>query len=476
MSTINSIPFRSTIFYRNDGTVAPLGTVLTIGINNTMSTTNSLSIDTLTASTITVSKLNLQSTVISLGQSTNQTYNNFSNGSYAPVSWVTAKSALSGTNKTVMSANGLYQMIVGNTTSGLYLSSDSGITWNSLTGGLPVLTGSAYWSDGAISANGQYITLSIYGGSLWMSADYGRTFALTNQPTPSIWLPLNGSVADSMGSSTVTTPGTVPGYVTLNYPGYTAQAVNLANTAGGTATRYVRGTWAGAGNFTVSGWFNAQTINGTQQMIYSAYQNQLLLLITTSNQLQALIPSGGAGSGIIIGTTSFTLIANTWYYFTTTFQTGGTCLFYVNNTLIGSTTNIGGTGTLTSTQFSLGTFDAATANAFNGFMDDFRITNSVSTYVPIPLLQPNIWLPFENTTSDLGSNAITPTVVGSLSYVPGIIGLNAVNLVNTAGGTATNYIRGAWVSPSIYTVSGWFNLQSYSSTGNQFIFSTGGAT
>lgn len=53
MSTINSIPFRSTIFYRTDGTVAPLGTVFTIGTNNTMSTTNSLSLDTLTASTMT---------------------------------------------------------------------------------------------------------------------------------------------------------------------------------------------------------------------------------------------------------------------------------------------------------------------------------------------------------------------------------------------------------------------------------------
>jgi len=190
-------------------------------VNLTLST---LTGSAITTSTITVSTLNLQSTTISLGQSTNQTYNNFSNGSYAPP-WTTAKSAMTSANKTVQSANGLYQMLVANATSGLFLSSDSGITWSTLAGGLPTLTGSAYWSDGAISANGQYITLSIYGGSLWMSADYGRTFALTNQPTPNIWLPLNGSTTDSMGLSTATATGS-PGYVTINYPGYTAQVVN----------------------------------------------------------------------------------------------------------------------------------------------------------------------------------------------------------------------------------------------------------
>ena len=53
MSTINSIPFRSTIFYRNDGTVAPLGTVFTIGTNGLLNFSNSLSLNTLTASSIT---------------------------------------------------------------------------------------------------------------------------------------------------------------------------------------------------------------------------------------------------------------------------------------------------------------------------------------------------------------------------------------------------------------------------------------
>ena len=452
MSTINAVPFRSTIFYTAAGVPAATGSVLTIGDNGVSGFTR-----------------NLGSTMVSIGASTNQTYNNFTSGSYT--TWATSKSAITSANKTVQSANGLYQLVVANTTSNLSLSSDSGITWSTLSGGLPTLTGSAYWSDGAISANGQYITLSMYGGSPWMSADYGRTFALTNQPTPSIWLPLNGSVADSMGLSVVTTPGTVPGYVTINYPGYTAQAVNLANTAGGTATRYIRGTWAGASNFTVSGWVNPQTLNSTYQGIFSAYTGKIAISISDINTLYATIPNGGGTNFTSLGFYTLTLSVNTWYYFTLIFQTNGLCSFYVNNNLIASATNIGGVGSFTTTQFSLGTYDSAIELSFNGYFDDLRITNSVSTYVPIPLLQPNIWLPFENSTADLGSNAITPTVTGSISYVSGVVGLNAVNLANTLGPTtsapATQYIRGAWSGSSRWTVSFWFNMQSYSTGQSQ---------
>ena len=474
-----------------------LATLKTANHNVSTLTGSTLIVTSVTASTLIISTINgalpgtgsvsaLSSTIVSIGASTNQTYNNFSNGSY--LTWVTAKEAMSSANKTVQSANGLYQMIVANATSGLFLSSDSGITWSALTGGLPTLTGNAYWSDGAISANGQYITLSIYGGSLWMSADYGRTFALTNQPTPNIWLPLNGNTTDSMGLSVVTTPGTVPGYVTLNYPGYTAQAVNLLNTAGSTATRYIRGTWSGASNFTVSFWMNPQALNGTSQAVFCAYSLFFLVAIDTSNRLYLNVPTGGGSSFQTIAFTS-ALSINTWYYVTGIFQTNGLCSFYVNNILIGSITNTQGVGSLTTSQFSLGTFDTATSQAFNGYLDDLRITNSVSTYVPIPLLQPNIWMPFENSAGDLGSHSMPPSTVpfiylpfeGNLTdsmggtaatassptpptYVTanreGYTG-QALRLTNNpAGGTAAQYARGPWTGASNFTVSFWFNAQS----------------
>ena len=331
-----------------------------------------------------------------------------------------------------------------------------------------------------------------------MSADYGRTFALTNQPTPNIWLPLNGSVADSMGLSVVTATGS-PGYVTLNYPGYTAQAVNLANTAGGTATRYIRGTCpSNPANLTISFWVNPQTI-GASQCIFSAYGQAFVCFLQSTNLINFLFPSGSGQVNIVA---SMAFAVNTWYYITAIFQTNGTCSLYINNSLQGTVTNSGGYGSYTGTLFSLGTYDNATNFAFNGYIDDLRITNSVSAYVPIPLLQPNIWLPFENSAGDLGSHSLppsaTPTIylpfegnvtdsvgssapvaTGAVSYPQanreGYTG-QAIRLTNPAGGTAVQYVRGTWSSPTIYTVSGWFNLQSYTTPNNQFIFSTGGTT
>lgn len=460
---------------------------------STVNISGNLSVSTLSASTIstnllTSNDIQLQSTVIALGLSTTSTQVNFSQGSYAAGSWLTAKSGLTNVRKLGTSSTGLYQLVVSGG-SDLWLSSDSGITWSQLTSastGLPVLTGSAYWSSGTLSANGQYILLGIYGGSLWFSQDYGRTFALTKQTTPDIWLQLNGSLTDTMGASTITPYGS-PGYVTVQQPGFADQAINLANTAGSTATRYVRGTWSGASNFTVSFWFNAQSNSGGS--IFSTYFNGLQIYLST--QLYVAMVSNGSFANF--ASTSYTINTNTWYYVTVIFQTGGTCSLYVNNTLIGTSTNIGGIGS-SSGVFSLGCNDSSTNYAFNGYVCDLRIHNSAIPYVPIPLLQPNIWLPFENSTMDCGaqsSNAQGSTIYcpfdGSLTDsngastvtpygTPSYVGANragysgqAINLANTAGSTATQYVRGTWSGATNFTVSLWFNSQTLNGT-DQVIF------
>jgi hypothetical protein len=191
-------------------------------------------------------------------------------------------------------------------------------------------------------------------------------------------------------------------------------------------------------------------------MIYSAYQAAFTLLINTSNQLVAYTPSGGATSAIIIGTTSFTITANTWYSFTTIYQASGVCSFYVNNSLIGTTTNVGGTGTLTSTQFSLGTYDTSLANAFNGYIDDFEIYHFAAPNV----VNPRIYLPMEGSTTDVMGGS-TPVVTGSVSYLPGVIGSQALRIVNPPGGTAVNYVRATCSPGTNFTMGLWFNLQAY---------------
>lgn len=426
--------------------------------------------------------LTLNSTSVAIGASANSSKINMSNGSYDSSSWITAKTGLVNPRKLGTSSTGQYQIAVSGATSDLWLSADTGVTWTHLNGntGLPTLTGAAYWSSASISATGQYILLSVYGGSLWMSQDYGRTFATTNQPTPDIWLQLNGDVTDTMGGLAATATGS-PAYVSVNRPGYSAQAINLANTAGGAASKYVRGSWAGATNFTVSGWFNPQTVNGTFQVVYSSHSTGTEVFINSSNQIVGQFVTG---SGYVTINTTFIATINTWYYFTLIHQTNGTCSFYLNNTLIGTTTNYGSFGNYPSTgYYALGIYDNGTTgyNAFNGYIADFRLYNSAITYTTIPLLAPNIWLPMENSIQDSAvvqpiptirlklngttadsMNYSTVTPIGTIAYVPFVrtdYTGQAINLVNTAGGTATNYIQSTWTGSPNFTVSFWMNPQ-----------------
>ena len=325
-----------------------------------------------------------------------------------------------------------------------------------------------------------------------MSCDYGRTFALSSQATPSIWAPLNGNVTDLMGASTLTPYGS-PGYVNVAKPGYSEQAINLSNVAGGTATQYVRGSWTRVPNFTFSFWFNAQTVNGTGQLIFSAQNTITQIFISSANTLNFQYPTNGSLAAI---GTPYTISASTWYYVSAIFQTDGLCSLYVNNSLIGSVTNIGGFGSYgPNNLFGLGTYDTSETAPFNGYIDDFRLYNYAIPYVPIPLNNPNIWLPFENNLAELGtSNAVytvTPTIYlplegsasdsqgvstvtpfGSPSYVTdipaGVPGSRAISLVNTAGGAATQYVRGTWNGGPNFTVSFWFNAQTLGV--NQTIF------
>jgi hypothetical protein len=472
------------------GSTVSVNTVTTGSLGVSTITGSTVSVNTIAANLLSVSSIRLNSTAISLGLSTTSTAVNFSQGSYAPTSWTLAKSGLTNARKIAMSSTGQYQVVASEATSSLWFSSDSGVTWSALgtAQGLPVLEGSAYWSSGSVSASGQQIMLAVYGGSIWCSTDFGRTFATSGQTTPNIWLPLDGSTVDLMGSSTVTATGT-PGYVSLAQPGFTERAVRLVNEAGGTASQYVRGTWAGSPNFTVSFWMNPQS-PGLDQVVFSAYNanlkfvygfNNLLYCVTTGTTVQSIV-------------STIPLLANTWYYITYIFQSNSTCSLYVNNSLMGTLSS----GSLFSSSgvYSLGTFDTGPVTAaFNGSIADFRITNSAVPYVPVPHLAPAYWLRMEGSVADAGSystaSVATPFIYlpfegstadaqgkstvtqpgGAVSYVPtgakGVPGTQALNLVNTAGGTADRYVRGTWSGASSFTVSFWFNAQTANGSNQQ---------
>ena len=270
---------------------------------------------------------------------------------------------------------------------------------------------------------------------------------------PSIYLPFENSVADRMGNSVVTATGSmayVAGKVGTN-------ALNLANTAGSTANNYVRGTWTGASNFTMSFWFNAQTV-GTQQVILGAYNGGFNFYVTAANVISCGITN-------LTTLTGPTITVNTWYYVVLVMQTSGVCSMYVNNTLSSSATpTSGGWGAFTTSVIQIGSQDVSSGQAFNGYIDDLEIYHFAAPNTVNPL----IYLPMEGSTTDvMGGSTVTPT--GSPGYVTGVVGSQAINLINPAGGTAVQYVRGTWTGSANFTVSGWVNFQSYNGSSNASI-------
>jgi len=288
---------------------------------------------------------------------------------------------------------------------------------------------------------------------------------------PYVYVTFDGSTTtDLMGNSTVTatgSPGFVAGQVGSN-------ALDLStNTAGGTAGKYLSGTWAGTSNFTVSGWFNAQAIPASSVgMIFSAGTG-------ATTAFQAHITSGGIFT--IYSSAAYatsTITTNTWYFFQVVYQSSGTCYVYLNGTQV--TTFSGTALSPIPTIFNIGVYThTAAVGAFKGYIDDIRIYNGAFTPAQLnPVLyspsyaigSPNIYLPFENGSvlDVMGYSAVSAR--GTMNFVPGVVGSTALNLVNPASGTVVNYLRGSWAGSPNFTVSFWFNAQSLGASTNQVIF------
>jgi len=461
-------------------------TVSNINYKNISGST--ITTSTITGSVLNISTLSFQSTVISLGQSTNQRYTNFTNGSFAPslmTSTLSTYNSLSTVTKVSMSQDGRFQYALQSAPSTLSYyqlarSVDTGVTWNTLntsTMGLPqgslayqsTVSGYPTYSNISQSATGQYALASVSGGQLYVSNNANSATPVYTPAnvggSPTIYLPMDSlPITDMMGNTTITVTGSAP-----LVAGKVGSAINLANTAGGTSSQYLNIPWTGAANFTISFWFYPLNVNGTFQYICSAYAGRINIQINSSNQFYFVFPSGGlTNTTSIAGPTS--VLNNTWYNVTAIFQTGGTCSLYVNGTFYGSATNTFGVGTNTTTQISLGSADNAAAYAFNGYIDDFYIYNFAAPNVVLPY----IYMPLDGNVVDAMGNvsAANLTATGSPVYVPGVVGNNAISLANPAGGTAVQYIRGSWTYLNNFTVSGWVNFKGIASPGYQIIYSS----
>jgi len=461
---------RSTLVYTTAGTPVPAGAIYAVSSNVGPVWTNTITVSSLTGSTIAATSISLRSTTISLGQSTNQLYRNFTNGAYTNTLWgstLGTSNVLSTVNDVIVSQSGQYQYALQGSQSSIATnqvsrSIDSGITWQTLNSiGLPVTTyayqsatsGFPSYTNMTMSATGQYALTSVRGGQLYISNNANSDTPVFTPANvggyPYIYMPLENSAADRMGNSVVTTTGSVA----FNVPGKVGtNAMNLVNTAGSSANNYVRATWTGSNVFTMSFWFNAQTV-GTQQTILGAYNGGFNFYVTAANVISCGITN-------LTTLTGPTITINTWYYVVLVMQTSGVCSMYVNNRLSSSATpTSGGWSALTTSVIQIGSQDVSSAQAFNGYIDDFEIYHFAAPNVVNPL----IYLPMEGVTTDvMGGSTVTPT--GSPGYVPGVVGSQAIKLANTAGGTAVQYVRGTWTGASNFTISFWFNTQSLGQT------------
>jgi hypothetical protein len=269
-----------------------------------------------------------------------------------------------------------------------------GSSWTTLTGatGLPTPAGATSYTAGAISGDGRYGALGAYGGYLYTTANSGATWTNTNPNTGSLYAQLSfeGNTNDVSGNGRTVTAAGSPGYV----PGIVGTtAINLVNASAAVQTQSVTIPWTGATNFTISGWFNLQSVwpSTYNTNIFSAYDGSFALTIgpsVDSSLLRWYIPSGG-NNNVQLVTNSLTIALNTWYNYTAIFQTGGLCSLYLNNTLVGTYTNTSGVGTYTTTSILLGGYDLphAPGNSFNGYIDDFKVYNTAIT--PTPMVPQN---------------------------------------------------------------------------------------
>ena len=185
-----------------------------IAMNYSTLTVSTLSgVSTLNVSrVITTSTIQVNSSMISLGASTNQLYvSSLSYGNFSTSStWVTSMTNRLSTATIAMSANAQYQMTVSpsTTVSSIMYTSTLGQSWTTISAatGLPSATATSY-TAGAVSGDGRYgvlgtasgvlSTLNSGGGmSAYITNNYGASYTSTLVNPPYVYLPFNNSLTD----------------------------------------------------------------------------------------------------------------------------------------------------------------------------------------------------------------------------------------------------------------------------------------
>ena len=323
----------------------------------------------------------------------------------------------------------------------------------------------------------------------------GCTTGITSAPTSGLaaYYPFENSTAETSGNSgpALTTTGSVS-YVT-GVPGMGVKAIYLDNSAtvasGAAPLNYITSIYTFPSVFTVSLWANPSAVNsGVNSVIFAtnngnAYlANSVILYTTGSNTLGAAF-YGTTAISYPVGT-----MTSRWFHLLL-IHINGNLQFYVNGQFIGSAI-----GTFAQSGFMIGGGGKTqNSNTYAGYIDDFRIYNRALTppeiaYLAGNAIYPSIqtynqaaYFPFDGALTDASGNGVTLTPTGTMQYVSGVTGTQALYFANeanvTAGTAAVNYLRNtSYVFPTTFTVSFWFQSTIASSSIDKFIFITNTAS
>jgi hypothetical protein len=326
----------------------------------------------------------------------------------------------------------------------------------------------------------------------------GCTTGITSVPTSGLaaYYPFENSTAESSGNSgpALTTTGSVS-YVT-GVVG--TKAVYFANEARVVSSpsrslNYLSGTYSASGSTTLSMWVQFTKL----PQAASQYSTIVQFGTTTTGYLGiacvynsasianlAVYPSGTTGSVF------YPVAINVWYYVTAVWIPASLASLYVNGSHI--TTFATSAATFTNATLLLGDNTVtAVSQPFAGYIDDFRIYNRALTppeiaYLAGNAIYPSIqtynqaaYFPFDGALTDAGGNGVTLTPTGTMQYVSGVTGTQALYLANeanvTAGTAAANYVRNtSFVFSPAFSAACWIYMTKFGA-GGAGIFTTNSA-
>jgi len=294
-----------------------------------------------------------------------------------------------------------------------------------------------------------------------------------------------GSVQDVLGALTAPTWTGTPAFTTGKVG---STALNLsANPAAGIVNTCIDYTLTSLPSpFSCSVWINPASVGNSTDLSILCFGNTSswgydIALCVNGVYVDACISGNQAANAQICYRNAASYVAaNTWSLVTCTMSAtptaAGTNSLYINGVLVGSasiSSGIIGYAGVTN-KFRFGGWQPDSTRAYSGIIDDFRIYNRVLTAAEIGLLAANTpalpipnslaipqapsttglvsYYPFEGSLTDSqAANTLTPN--GTMQYVGGIIGSQALYLANEGNVLATSTRAANYAQIASYNIA-----------------------